>query len=333
MTDNASMRAVLCDGAGGPEVLRIGQVPRPTPGPGQLLVRVRACGVNRADLLQCRGLYPPPPGEPDILGLELAGEVVACGSGVTGWQPGDRVFGLVGGGAYAEFALLHADLAMPIPNAWSWVEAAAVTEVFFTAGETLFTLGQLQPGGRVLIHAGGSGVGTAAVQMASSVGAQAFVTAGSAEKIARCQSLGATGGHNYHEGDFLPALQAWSNNQGVDVILDFIGAGNLGPNLRSLAVGGRLIVIALMGGRGDNLDMALLLRRRLQIKGFALRGQSIAEKGAITRRFLDGWLPRLVAGEISPVIDSVWPVEQVRQAHEHMAANRNVGKLVLTFTE
>lgn len=323
------MQAVVCAGVGGPEVLQLGTAPMPEPAAGQLLVRVTACALNRADLLQRQGRYPPPPGESAILGLELAGEVARVGASVEGFRPGDRVFGLVGGGAYAQYALLDAQMAMPIPAHWRDTEAAAVPEVFFTAGETLFTRGELQSGERVLIHAGGSGVGTAAIQLARAAGAQVYATVGSAEKITRCVALGATAGLNYKQRDFAEAVMEWTAGEGVDLIEDFVGGGYLDRNLRSLRPLGRLIVVGVLGGVSDSLDFGLVLRKRLTIRGFALRSQTLAEKRAITRRFVTRWLPRLAAGELKPVIDTLYPVAEVAAAHTYMAENRSFGKIVL----
>ena len=323
------MRAVLCDGAGGPEVLTIGTCPKPLPGPGQLLVRVKACALNRADLLQRMGRYPPPPGEPEILGLELAGDVELTGEGVEIFTPGDKVFGLVGGGAYAEFALLDARMAVPMPNGWSYLDATAVPEVFFTAAETLFTVGGLAAGETVLIHAGGSGVGTAAIQLAQFRGARAFVTAGSDEKIQRCVELGAAAGINYKTENFADRVQTLTDGGGVDLIEDFIGAENLERNLACLRPRGRLVLIAMMGGAKAELDLGIILRKRLRVAGFVLRPQSLPEKRAITERFQQHWLPALTSGDLRPVIDRTYPIAEVAAAHEWMGQNRNFGKILL----
>jgi putative PIG3 family NAD(P)H quinone oxidoreductase len=327
------MRAVVIREPGGPEVLTIGQVPVPEPGPEQLLVRVRATALNRADTLQRRGLYPPPPGESEILGLELAGEVVSAGSAVSEIRPGDRVFGLVGGGGYAEYAVLDHLMAIPTPAAWTDAQAAAVAEVFFTANETVFVLGGLEKGQSVLIHAGGSGVGTAAIQMASAIGAQVLFTAGGPDKVRRAEALGRGGpvsGIDYKAQDFQLEVMRRTNGQGVDVVLDFLGASYLGRNLAVLKTTGRLVIAALMGGAKSEIDLGLLLRRRLSVMGSALRSRSLEEKREVTRRFRERWWPMLVDGRIQPVIDSTFPLERAREAHEHMEANRNFGKIILT---
>ena len=245
------MQAIIASTPGGPEVLRLSTAPDPIPTAEQVLVRVRATALNRADVMQRLGHYPPPPGESSILGLELAGEVEAVGTVVKGLAPGDRVFGLVGSGGYAEKAVIDARMAMPIPAGWSFAQAAAVPEVFFTAQETLFTLSGLQEGETVLIHAAASGVGTAGIQMAREIGARIFITAGSAEKIQRCVELGATAGCNYKEQDFAEWVKEVTNGQGVDVIEDFIGAAYWDRNLRSLKTGGRL-VLSRTDGRGKS---------------------------------------------------------------------------------
>jgi len=293
-------------------------------------VRVRATALNRADVMQRLGQYPPPPGESDILGLELAGEVEALGAAVTDLAPGDRVFGLVGSGGYAEKAVIDARMAMPIPSAWSFVQAAAVPEVFFTAQETIFTLAGLKKGETLLIHAAASGVGTAGIQMARETGARIFVTAGSAEKIQRCLELGATAGCNYKERDFADWVKEVTNGQGVDVIEDFIGAAYWDRNLRSLKTGGRLVLVGLMGGAKVEANLGLIMTKRLQVFGSVLRSRPLADKIAITQRFRTNWLPLLAAGRITPVVDRVFPIDQVADAHRYMEENRNFGKIILS---
>ncbi len=323
------MRAITFNTPGGPEVLQLTEVPDPTPGPEQLLVRVRASALNRADTLQRRGQYPPPPGESDILGLELAGEVEAVGTAAHGFHVGDRVFGLVGGGGYAEKALIDYRMAMPIPTGWSFVEAAAVPEVFFTAHETLFTLGQLAPGETVLIHAGASGVGTAGIQMARHIGARVFATAGSPEKVARITALGAEVGINYKTEDFAARVRALTNRSGVELVQDFVGAAYWQSNLQCLKVGGRLVLVGLMGGAKVEADLGLILRQRLHIIGSVMRSQSLENKIAITQRFLERWLPLLAKGSIRPIIDTSFALAEAAAAHKYMEDNRNVGKIML----
>ena len=323
------MRAITFDTPGGPEVLRLAEVPDPVLGREDLLVRVHATALNRADTLQRRGQYPPPPGESEILGLELAGVVEAVGAATRGFVPGDRVFGLVGGGGYAERAVLDYRMAMSMPQGWDFVQAAAVPEVFFTANETLFTLGNLQKGETVLIHAGASGVGTAGIQMARQAGAHVFVTAGSADKIARTVELGAEAGMNYKEEDFAARVLELTHKAGVDVIQDFIGAAYWQRNVQCLKVGGRLVLVGLMGGTKVDADLGLLLRKRLHIIGSVMRSQSLENKIAITQRFRERWLPLLESGAIRPIIDTAFPLAEAAAAHRYMEENRNVGKIML----
>ena len=324
------MKAVTQEGAGGPEVLRISEVPLPEPGPEQVLVRVRASALNRADTLQRKGSYPPPKGDSEILGLELAGDVESWGAGVEGFSKGQRVFGLVGGGGYAQYALIDHQMAMPIPDEWSYSEAAAVPEVFFTANETVFVLGGLQAGESVLIHAGGSGVGTAAIQMAHHIGARVFFTAGSGEKIERALALGADAGINYKTHDFAEEIMRLTDGVGVDVVEDFLGASYLSRNISILRTGGRLVLVALMGGARTEIDLARVLRNRLQIFGSVMRSRSLEDKRAITDRFRERWLAPMLEGKINAVVDSVFPLEDVVAAHQAMEANQNFGKIILS---
>ncbi|MGE3540047.1 MAG: NAD(P)H-quinone oxidoreductase [Candidatus Tectimicrobiota bacterium] len=323
------MRAMTIRAPGGPEVLQLADIPEPVPAPEQLLVRVRATSLNRADTLQRRGLYPPPRGESEILGLELAGEVEAVGSAAQGFQVGDRVFGLIGGGGYAEKALIDYRMAMPMPTGWSFVEAAAVPEVFFTANETLFTLGQLAAGETVLIHAGASGVGTAGLQMAKYCGARVLATAGTPEKIERLLDLGLDAGINYKTEDFAVRVRELTDKRGVDLVQDFIGAAYLQRNLQCLKVGGRLVLVGLMGGTKAEANLGLILSNRLHIIGSVMRSQSLADKIAITQRFRERWLPLLAQGIIRPIIDRSFPLAEAALAHQYMEDNRNVGKIML----
>jgi len=327
------MRAVLMTGTGGVEVLRIGEHADPVPGRDDLLVRVSATAVNRADLLQRRGLYPPPKGASEVLGLEMAGEVIAAGSACEGWAQGDRVCALLAGGGYAELAAVPAGMAMRIPDNLSFEEAAAVPEVFLTAYLNLVALGGLARGATVLIHAGASGVGTAAIQLAREAGAVALVTAGAPEKIARCLELGAGAGWNYRNGPFAPWVAAQTGGNGVDLILDFVGAPFFEQNVRSLAVDGRMIVLGTLGGaKVDTLDLGVLLSRRLRIVGSALRSLPVDRKIALTKRFAEFGLPRLADGRLRPVVDSVFDWTDAAKAHARMEANANIGKIVLRVT-
>ena len=323
------MKAITRKGDGGPEVLQLSEVSPPQPTETQLLVDVKATALNRADLIQRRGGYPPPPGESEILGLEIAGTVLGMGAAVTGFNEGDRVFGLVGGGGYAEQAVIDFRMAMFMPDEWSFEEAAAVPEVFFTANENIFTLGRLSAGETILIHAGGSGVGTAGIQIAHHVGARVFVTAGTSDKIDNCKALGAIAGINYKQSDFVTEIERLTDGDGVDVVLDFIGAPYLARNLQILKTKGRLLQVGLMGGSATEIDLGMVMRKRLQIIGSVMRPQSLDEKISITQRFVDRWLPEFKKGTLQPVIDSVYPLAQVREAHQYMEANRNFGKIIL----
>jgi putative PIG3 family NAD(P)H quinone oxidoreductase len=323
------MKAITYSKPGGPEVLHLTELSDPVPTPNQLLIRVRATALNRADLLQRKGKYPQPPGESEILGLEIAGEVEAMGFAVRGFAPGDRVFSLVGGGGYAERAVVDHRMAMRIPEGWSFTKAAAVPEAFFTAQEILFTLGNLNLKETVLIHAAAGGVGTAAIQLARETRARVLVTAGSKTKILKTLKLGANSGCNYKEQDFASWVEEVTNGCGVDLILDPIGAPHWHQNLQCLGEKGRLVLFGLMGGAKTNVNLASLLTKQITIFGTVLRSRPLEEKIAITHQFQKRWLPLLVAGAIYPVVDSSFPLELANQAHAYMEQNNNVGKIIL----
>ncbi len=327
------MRAILVKAPGDVSQLYIGEVERPVPGPQELLVRVKATALNRADLLQRRGLYPPPPGESEILGLEMAGIVEETGPRCSRFRPGDRVFGLLAGGGYAEYVTLHEKMAMPIPPNLDFPRAAAIPEAFLTAYQALFWLGGLQPGHTVLIHAGASGVGTAAIQLTREAGAKAIVTAGSEAKLKACRELGAMAGINYRSGPFAPEVLKLTGHAGVNIILDFVGAPYLEQNLRCLATDGRIIVLSLLGGRvADNFDLRPLMQKRARIEGSTLRNRPLDYKIRLTEAFSQYALPRLADGRLKPVVDKIFNWEDVARAHEYMEANKNIGKIVLTLT-
>lgn len=334
------MKAIVASEAGGPEVLRLVERPDCEAGPGELLVRVSATAVNRADVLQRRGRYAPPPGASDVLGLEMAGEVVALGAGVaerpfpaapSGWRIGDRVCALLPGGGYAEQAVVPAAVALPVPASLSLVEAAAIPEVFATAYDNLFLRGCLAAGETVLLHGGASGVGTAAIQLARRAGARILVTAGSAERVATCCALGADDGFVYHAGGIAEQVRAMTRRRGVDVILDIVGASYLAPNLHALAPEGRLVVIGLMGGAKAELDLGLLLSQRLTVAGSTLRGRPVEAKAALVERLLTDVWPGFDDGSLRPVIDRVLPMADAAAAHAAMDAE-HVGKIVLSVT-
>jgi len=325
------VQAVVVDRPGDESTLRLAEVPAPVPGPGELLIDVAATAVNRADLLQRRGLYPPPPGAPEILGLECAGVVAGLGPGVTGWRPGDRVMALLAGGGYAARVAVPAACALPVPERLSLAEAAAVPEVFLTVALSVLRLGGLARGGALLVHGGGSGVGTAAIQMAKTVGATVVVTAGSEEKCRRCLVLGADRAVDYRTGDFVAAAREATGGRGVDVVLDPVGGPYLERNLAALATGGRLVVIATMGGARAELDLAAVLRRRLSVIGTTLRARPLEEKAALVADFAARFLPLLADGRLRPVVDRVLPISEVAEAHRVVAASEHFGKVVLTF--
>ncbi len=323
------MKAITFENSGGPEVLRLAEVADPEPGPEQVLIRVRATALNRADLLQRMGKYPPPAGESDILGLEVAGEIEAIGPDVIGRSIGDRVFSLTGGGGYAEKAVVDYRMAIPIPEGWSFTKAAAVPEAFLTGQETIFTLGKLRKNETVLIHAAGSGVGTASVQMARLSGAWVLVTAGTREKIHKTLELGANAGCLYTEKDFAKWVREQTNDQGVDLIQDPIGASYWDRNVHCLKEKGRLVLYGLMGGVKQEINMGILLAKRLTVMGTVMRSRPFSEKLDLIKRFQEQWLPLLASGAIHPVIDSTFPLREAAEAHRYMEENKNVGKIVL----
>jgi tumor protein p53-inducible protein 3 len=324
----AMMKAILFDQPGGPDVLRFGEAPDPKPAAGELLVRVRATAANRADLLQRRGAYPPPADASPILGLELAGEVL---SGAGAWRPGDRVMAVVTGGGYAELAAVPAGMAIRIPDRLSFEEAAAIPEAFLTAFLNLFTFGRLEGGDSVLIHAGASGVGTAAIQLARAGGARVLITAGSDEKLVRCRELGAEVAIHYKRESFRERVAEATARRGVNLILDFVGAPYWDDNLASLALDGRLACIGMLGGTRGQIDIGPILAKRLTIVGAALRRLPLPQKTALTEAFVAFALPRFESGELRPVVDSVYPLAQAAEAHRYMESNRNIGKIVLVF--
>lgn len=324
-----TMRAVRIDAPGAPEELYIGEASVPTVGPRDVLVRVRATALNRADLMQRSGAYPPPPGASPILGLEAAGEVVSVGAEVEGWAPGDAAMALLPGGGYAEYVSVPAPLLMPLPAGFSFEEAAALPEVFLTAYQALFWLAALEEGETVLIHAGASGVGTAAIQLARLAEAVPIVTA-SAPKHAVCLDLGAARAIDYRADPFELVVQEATEGAGADVILDFIGAPYLPANIEALATDGRLVMLALMGGRrAEGFDLGRLFRKRGSLITSTLRNRPAGYKARLSRDFLHFAQAALEDGRLRPVIDQVYDWQEVAEAHRRMESNANVGKLVL----
>jgi putative PIG3 family NAD(P)H quinone oxidoreductase len=327
------MRAVVFDQPGDEDVLRVAEVPAPDLGDDQVRIAVAGAGINRADLLQRRGLYPPPPGASEIIGLECAGTLTEIGGSVDDLAVGDRVMALLAGGGYATEAVTASVCVMRTPDALTDLEAAAVPEVFITAFLNLFLIGQLEPGATALVHGGSGGVGTAAIQLAKSAGARILITAGSEDRCDACRELGADAAFNYREDDFLASALDATDGYGVDVVLDCIGGPYLERHLDVLAPGGRLVVIGLQGGAHGELDLSRLMRKRVSITGSTLRARPIDEKGRIIEAFTQSFGPELVTGAIRPIVDRVMPLEEVSEAHRLLAAGEVFGKLVLQMPE
>jgi tumor protein p53-inducible protein 3 len=328
------MKAVLVSQTGEAEQMRLELVPQPVPASDELLVKVKAAGLNRADILQRRGQYPPPIGASQILGLEIAGVVEDLGHSCTNCKKGDRIFGLLSGGGYAQYAVIHQQMAMPIPARLTFEEAAAIPEAFLTAFQTLVQLGRLQADQTVLIHAGGSGVGTAAIQLSRGIGARVFITAGSDQKVQRCRKLGADEGINYQTSDFPEVVMKATNGKGVNLILDFIGKPIWEKNLLVLATDGKLIVLAAMGGSEvGNFDLRTIMKKRLTIIATTLRNRSAEYKINLTKEFAQFALPLLQAKKLSPVIDKIYSWEAVAEAHRYMEKNLNFGKIILKISD
>jgi tumor protein p53-inducible protein 3 len=323
------MKAIVIDTPGAEDVLKIGAAPSAALGTEDIRIRVRATAVNRADLLQRQGMYPPPPGASPIIGLECAGEVIEVGGAVHGWKVGDRAMALLPGGGYAEEAVVHHGSAMHVPPALSFEEAGALPEVFLTSFLNIFMLGEIPPGGSALVHGGGSGVGTASITLLKEAGMRAFVTAGSDEKCQRCRAHGADGAINYRTSDFAPQVREVTGGTGVNVVLDSIGGKYFAANLDCLAPEGRLVIIGLIGGAKADINLAMLLLRRLHVIGSTLRTRSVADKAEIVTRFLDRFGEALRAGRIKPVIDRVLPLEQAAEAHRVVQSSVHFGKVVL----
>ena len=325
----AQMMAIEIAGAGGPEVLRA--VPRPVPRPAtsEVLVQVEGAGVNRPDVMQRLGKYPPPPGASDIPGLEIAGTIVLVPSTEGRWHIGDRVCALVAGGGYAEYCAAPAVQCLPIPGGMDGITAAAIPEAFFTVWANLFQRGGLRAGERALIHGGTSGIGTTAIQLARAFDAVVFATAGSDDKCDACRRLGAAVAINYRKEDFGEVVHAATSGAGVDVVLDIIGGEYFERNLASLALNGRLVQIGLLGGARAYLDLTRVLHRRLTITGSTLRARTVEEKGALARDVEANVWPLLAAGRVAPIIDRIFPLTEAAEAHRRMESSNHIGKIVL----
>ncbi len=321
-----SMRAVEISRPGGPEVLAMTTRPRPEPKPGEVVIDVAFAGVNRPDALQRAGAYAPPPDASDLPGLEVSGHVATLGAGVTGWSVGDAVCALTPGGGYAQAVATPAAHCLPVPRGMGLKEAACLPETYFTVWSNVFMRGALREGERFLVHGGSSGIGTTAIQLARSVGARVFATAGSAEKCAACESLGAERAINYREADFVEVLRA---EGGADLILDMVGGDYVARNIKALADDGRLVQIAFLQGPKVELNLAPLMMRRLTLTGSTLRPQSVAAKAAIAAELRDHVWPLLDAGRIAPVMDSTYPLAEAAAAHARMESSAHIGKIVL----
>ena len=326
----STMTAIGIKTAGGPDMLVRQERPVPVPGEGEILVKVAAAGVNRPDVMQRMGLYPPPPGAPDIPGLEIAGEVVALGPNVRRWKIGDRVMALVVGGGYAEYCVAHEGHALPV-SGLSMIEAAAVPETFFTVWHNAFERGGLKSGETLLIHGGSSGIGTAAIQLAKSFGARVITTAGSEEKCAACRNLGADVAINYRTEDFVAATKAATGDKGAEVIVDMVGGDYIARNYEAAAVEGRIVQIAFQGSPKANVDFRRIMLKRLHHTGSTLRSRSVADKAAIARAVEENVLPLMVAGKVKPIIYKTFPLNAAAAAHELMEGSTHIGKIVLTI--
>ena len=324
------MIAIAIAEPGGPEVLRPFDAPVPLPSTREVLIRVAAAGVNRPDLMQREGKYPPPPGASEVPGLEIAGTVFACGPGVQRWREGDRVCALVSGGGYAEYCVAPDVQCLPLPSTLDPIAAAGVPETFFTVWTNVFERGRLREGESLLVHGGSSGIGTVAIQMARAFGARVFATAGSAEKCRACERLGAELAINYRTEDFAAVVTELTKGRGVDVILDMVGGPYFSRNIEILALDGRLLQIALLGGAKAEINLVSLLRRRLTITGSTLRARTVEEKGAIAEALERSVWPLVESQKILPLIYATFPLKQAAEAHRLMESGSHIGKIVLT---
>ncbi len=325
------MRAVIAAEPGGPEVLSVGEVPDLSPGPGEVLLNVAATAINRADLLQRKGVYPPPPGASGVLGLECSGTVAALGAGATGWSVGDEACALLSGGGYASQVVVPAGQLMPVPAGVDLVTAAALPEVACTVWSNVFMMGGLRPDETFLVHGGAGGIGTFAIQLVSQLGARVFTTGGTPEKLAACAELGADVTINYREQDFVEVVHAETDGAGVDVILDNMGAKYLGRNIEALATEGRLLIIGMQGGTKGELDISALFRKRGAVMAALLRSRPVEEKAAICASVVENVWPLVADGLVRPIVHGTMPLEQIAEAHQLMEDGSHTGKIVLTL--
>jgi NADPH2:quinone reductase len=327
------MTVVEIAAPGGPEQLKTAVRPVPRPGAGEVLVRVAAAGVNRPDVMQRQGNYPPPPGASDIPGLEIAGELVALGPSVSGLAVGDKVTALLSGGGYAEYAVAAAPLCLPIPDGLNMIEAAALPETCFTVWTNLFERGGCKSGDTVLVHGGTSGIGTTAIQLARAWGARVFATAGSPEKARACESFGAVRGIDYRSEDFVEVIRRETDGKGVDVILDMVAGSYVARNFQAAAMEGRIVVISLIGGSRAEISMGAMLTKRLTLTGSTLRARSVAQKAAVAEGVRRHVWPLLSTGRVRPVIHATFPLAKASEAHRLMETSQHIGKIVLTVRE
>lgn len=326
-----TMTCIAIKEFGGPEVLQPETRPAPQPGPGEILVKVHAAGVNRPDVSQRLGKYPPPPGASDLPGLEVAGEVAALGEGVTRWAVGDKVCGLAHGGGYAEYCVVHETHALPVPAGFSMIEAAALPETFFTVWVNAFMTGRLSAGETALVHGGSSGIGTTAIMLAKAIGAKIIVTAGSDEKCEACRKLGADLAINYRTQDFVAEVKAYTQGKGVNLVLDMVGGPYVQRNMECAGMDGRLVQIAYQQGyKIEQFDMRPISAKRLMLTGSTLRPRTVEQKAAIAASLRERVWPLLNEGRIRPIIDSTFPLREASKAHARMQSSAHVGKIVLT---
>ncbi|MEO1161379.1 MAG: NAD(P)H-quinone oxidoreductase [Pseudomonadota bacterium] len=325
----SSMTAIEISQPGGPEVLKPATLPTPAPDAGEVLIKVAAAGVNRPDVLQRMGAYPPPPGASEIPGLEIAGEVVALGDGVSLWKAGDKVCALVAGGGYAEYCTVHETNALPVPDGLTMAEAAGIPETFFTVWTNVFERGALQPGESLLVHGGSSGIGTTAIQIASQLGSTVYTTAGSADKCAACEELGAERAINYREEDFVDVLKQATGKKGIDVTLDMVGGDYIQRNIKAAARDGRIVNIAYLNGSKAEVDFMMVMLKRLTLTGSTLRIRPTTDKAAIASALRTTVWPLIEAGKVKPQLFKTFPLVQADKAHELMETSTHIGKIVL----
>ena len=331
MTLPREMACIEIGKPGSAEVLTATRRPVPLPGDNEVLIRVRAAGVNRPDVLQRQGRYPPPPGAPDIPGLEVAGEIVSVGKNEANWQAGQSVCALLNGGGYSEYAIAHETLCLPIPAPFNLIQAAAIPETFFTVWSNLFLKNTLQPGESLLVHGGSSGIGTTAIQLANMLDHRVFTTAGTDDKCAYCLELGAEAAINYRQQDFVEEIKSLTDGVGADVILDMVGGDYIGRNIRAAAFRGRILSIAFLKGSRVEVDLMPVMLKQLTLTGSTLRARPVSEKAVIAKSVLDKVWPLLENGAIAPVINETFPLAQAAKAHQLMESSEHIGKIVLTL--